>query len=68
MQLEEAKNLEHEERIRKEEEIRAKQEEIEEIRCCGNLLVYQARESSLVPAGGLTAQFLQKLRFMNSLL
>ena len=48
MQLEEAKNLEHEERIRKEEEIRAKQEEIEEIRCCGNLLVNQARESSLV--------------------
>ena len=55
MQLEEAKNLEHEERIRKEEEIRAKQEEIEEIRCCGNLLVYQARESSLIPAGFPTA-------------
>ena len=26
-----------------------------------NLLIYQARESSLVPAGFLTAQFLQKL-------
>ena len=27
----------------------------------GNLFIYQARESSLVPAGFLTAQFLQKL-------
>ena len=26
-----------------------------------NLFIYQARESSLVPAGFLTAQFLQKL-------
>ena len=27
----------------------------------GNLFIYQARESSLVPSGFLTAQFLQKL-------
>ena len=27
----------------------------------GNLFIYQARESSLVPAGFLTAQFLQKM-------
>ena len=33
-----------------------------------NLFIYQTRESSLVPAGFLTAQFLQKLWFMKPLL
>ena len=32
-----------------------------------NLFIYQARESSLVPVGFLTAQFLQKLKFMKPL-
>ena len=44
----------------------------QEIRAGGkdraNLFIYQARESSLVPAGFLTAQFLQKLCIMNHLL
>ena len=30
-------------------------------RLAGNVFIYQARESSLVPVGFLTAQFLQKL-------
>ena len=34
----------------------------------GNLFIYQARESSLVTAGFLTAQFLQKLKFIKPLL
>ena len=33
-----------------------------------NLFIYQARESSLVPAGFLTPQFLQKMLFMKPLL
>ena len=34
---------------------------------CSNLFIYQARESSLVPAGLLTAWYLQKLLFMKPL-
>ena len=35
---------------------------------CTNLLIYQAKESSLVPAGFLTAQFLQKNLFYEAFL
>ena len=33
-----------------------------------NLFIYQARESNLVPEGLLTAQFLQKTKFLKPLL
>ena len=33
-----------------------------------NWFIYQARESSLVPTGFLTAQFLQETKFMKPLL